>query len=186
MHWTATGPPTQFSLALEAPHPAHCSSRPQDAHRKSQAGLDLTSGFGMSKTPWRSRAGRAGNQEKPRTSAPGRSQRPNPAPGAKFPKTDTLPGRARGGAHGLPRRVPWRPRPRRPPLLGPQDRRAKGRPKTPAHGACRVFPPDGTLPGRSVDAGTPTPSHTAPHSGAGGRGAHPAPRIHRVTQRTTL
>lgn len=84
----------------------------------------------MSRTPRRSCAGRAGNQEKPQTSAPGRPQRPSPAPAAKFPKTDTLPGRARGGAHGLPRWVPWRPRPRHPPrLLTPQDRRAKGRPK---------------------------------------------------------
>lgn len=135
----------------------------------------------MSRTPRRSCAGRAGNQEKPQTSAPGRPQPPSPAPAAKFPKTDTLPGRARGGAHGLPRRVPWRPRPRHPPPSPRKTGARKGAPKMPAHGACRVFPPDGTRPGRSVDAGTPTPTPSAPHPGAGGRGAHPAPRIHRVS-----
>lgn len=93
---------------------------------------------------------------------------PTPPPAATFPKTDTLPARARGGARGLPRRVPWR---RRHP---PQDQRAKGRPKTPAHGACCAPPGDAgtvrrTRPAPTGETGAPTPRalHFWNHPGNG-------------------
>lgn len=88
---------------------------------------------------------------------------PTPPPGATFPKTDTLLARARGGARGLPRRVPWRP------CHPPQDQRAKGRPKTPAHGACCSPPPQRHTAhwGLSGDPGTVTRTKPPPRGETG-------------------
>lgn len=101
---------------------------------------------------------------------------PTPPPAATFPKTDTLPARARGGARGLPRRVPWRPR------HPPQDQRAKGRPKTPAHGAC-CAPPTTAHTAQPQRGRRDTNAHQAATQGRD-RGAHPAPCISGITQGT--
>lgn len=99
---------------------------------------------------------------------------PNPAPGAKFPKTDTLPGRARGGAHGLPRRVPWRPRPRRPPFSARKTGARKGAPKRPP-----TAPAEFSLPTAPCPAGAWTQGHRhrhTPHRTPGREAEAPTPR----------
>lgn len=82
----------------------------------------------------------------------------------------------RGGARGLPRRVPRRP---------PSPRRAsapKGAPKTPAHGARRAPAPNGTLPGPSgpgdadTRAAPPTRAPAAPQPPRGRPGKFPLGR----------
>lgn len=108
---------------------------------------------------------------------PGRPRIPTPPPAPTFPTTDTIRARARGGARGLPRRVPWRPR-------NPRKTSAqKGAPKTPARGACCPFPPNCSLPSPSVDSGTPT--RTTPPPTGESSGAHPAPCICGLTKGQT-
>lgn len=169
--------------------PTAQAARQGERHRatqpeKPEPGLSRASGRRKRKNRKRRCARRAG---KPPTSenrgAPGPganvgswavpASRPRPWP-RQFPKTDTHGARARGGARGLPRRVPWRPVP-------PQAERAKGRPKgaRPPRPLCFPSRRRAAQPERGR-WGTDTRTHAA--TGDRSRGAHPAPCMSGITR----
>lgn len=170
--WSSEGSPHfQFPSPGMSPRPAHCcSGRPPGPPgvtqpEKPEPRLSRASRHRKGKTRKRQCAVEAGN---PPTSdncgEPGlgvnigsrRAQRPDPGRDTLSTKlTHTR------GSRGLPRRVAWRPVPRK---LSAR----KGAPKAPAQGARCAFPPEDGLRGPSVNPET-SYTRTTPPQGTRGR-----------------